>query len=379
MVECVLTKGHIVAALVESVRARLRPEPPAKRTPPMTLATLLEPDFRLDSQPITVDAGWQTGLKTAVRDGRQLLALLGLTDVNAEHSALAAGDFSVFAPLSYIAKMRPGDPRDPLLLQVLPQLAELDEIAGFSRDPVGDAAAKLGPGVLQKYVGRALLITTGACAIHCRYCFRRHYPYSESPRSPAAWEPALAELATDPSIDEVILSGGDPLTIVDAQLADLAQRIATIDHIKRLRIHTRLPIVLPERVNDELLAWLRGTRLAPIMVVHANHPRELDPPVLQALAKLIEAGVPVLNQAVLLRGVNDNAEVLTELCQTLVNARVMPYYLHQLDRVAGAAHFEVPLETGRALMEQLRQRLPGYAVPRYVGEFPGEASKRPLD
>ncbi len=342
----------------------------------MNSATLLQTDNR--SFAFGVDS-WQTALKSSVRDGRQLLDMLGLTDIVPAQSLVAAGDFPVFAPLGFIAKMHPGDPRDPLLLQVLPQIAERDEIEGFSRDPVGDAAAKLSPGVLQKYQGRALLITTGACAIHCRYCFRRHYPYGESPHSLAAWEPALAEIAADPTLDEVILSGGDPLTIVDAQLAQLAERIADIPHIKRLRIHTRLPIVIPERVTDELLTWLRATRLAPIVVVHANHPRELDTSVLSALAKLIDAGVPVLNQAVLLKGVNDNIEVLTELCQLLVNARAMPYYLHQLDRVAGASHFEVPVEQGRALIAQLRARLPGYAVPQYVGEFPGEAHKRRLE
>jgi EF-P beta-lysylation protein EpmB len=271
--------------------------------------------------------------------------------------------------------MRYGDVDDPLLRQVLPLSEELQKVAGFSADPVGDAAAKLQPGVLQKYHGRALLITTGACAIHCRYCFRRHYPYSESPRSPEDWRPALAQIAADETIDEVILSGGDPLTLVDSHLAELAHQIADIAHVKRLRVHTRLPIIIPERVTDELLGWLRGTRLAPIMVVHANHAQELDEAVLAALARLVDAGIPVLNQAVFLRGVNDSFDALHGLCTALINARVMPYYLHQLDRVAGAAHFEVPLERGRALIAQLRAHLPGYAVPRFVAERPGEASK----
>lgn len=321
---------------------------------------------------------WQQALKSALRDPLQLVQALGLATELVEPALRAAANFGLFAPRGYVARMRYGDPHDPLLRQVLPLDAELDAVPGFTADPVGDHAAKLRPGVLQKYHGRALLITTGACAIHCRYCFRRHYPYSESPRSPQAWQPAIEQLAADPTVDEVILSGGDPLTLVDAHLAELAYRIAEIPHIKRLRIHTRLPIVIPQRVSDELLGWLRGTRLAPIMVVHANHANELDEQVLASLAKLIDAGIPVLNQAVLLRGVNDTVDALAELCTRLVNARVMPYYLHQLDHVAGAAHFEAPIERGRELVEQLRARLPGYAVPRYVIEQPGELSKTML-
>jgi L-lysine 2,3-aminomutase len=318
---------------------------------------------------------WSEALRTAVRDPRQLLKSLGLTlDLlpAAERSAQA---FGLFAPLGYVARMRQGDPRDPLLRQVLPLEEELAVVEGYSSDPVGDKTARLEPGLLQKYHGRALLVTTGACAIHCRYCFRRHYPYGESPRSVAAWQPALERIAADGSIREVILSGGDPLMLVDAPLAELAERIAAIAHVKRLRVHTRLPIVIPERVTDELLAWLRGTRLATVMVVHANHPQELDGAVLAALGRLVDAGVPVLNQAVLLKGVNDQLAALEALCATLVDARVLPYYLHQLDRVSGAAHFEVPIERGRALLRQLRARLPGYAVPTYVVERSGEPNK----
>ena len=318
---------------------------------------------------------WQEALRTALRDPQQLIETLGLAPDLLPAAKNAAETFGLFAPRGYVARMRPGDPHDPLLRQVLPLEIEVQPTTGFSHDPVGDDAAKLRPGLLQKYHGRTLLITTGACAIHCRYCFRRHYPYSESPRSPEAWQPALEQIAADPTIDEVILSGGDPLTLVDAHLAELARRIAEIDHVKRLRVHTRLPIVIPERVTDDLLHWLRDTRLATIMVVHANHPQELDDHVLNALAKLVDSGIPVLNQAVLLKGVNDQVEALAGLCTALANARVMPYYLHQLDRVAGAAHFEVPVARGRELIEQLRARLPGYAVPRYVVEEAGATSK----
>jgi EF-P beta-lysylation protein EpmB len=274
--------------------------------------------------------------------------------------------------------MSKGDAADPLLRQVLPIADELAEQPGFNPDPVGDEAARLVPGLLQKYSGRALFITTGACAVHCRYCFRRQYPYSESPRSPADWQPAIDRIADDSTIDEVILSGGDPLTLLDEQLAVLAQRISRVGHVRRLRIHTRLPIVIPQRVTSELLDWLRGTRLRPIMVVHANHPQEIDDPTAAALSRLIAAGIPVLNQSVLLRGVNDNAAALIDLSRRLVDLGVMPYYLHQLDRVTGAAHFEVPIGRGLELIDQMRRALPGYAVPRYVQEVAGEMHKRVL-
>jgi KamA family protein len=191
-------------------------------------------------------------------------------------------------------------------------------------------------------------------------------------------EDVLKQIAADPSIHEVILSGGDPLALPDAELAQIVGRLAEIPHLRRLRIHTRLPVMIPQRITDELLALLRGNRLSPIMVVQVNHPAEIDPAVAEAFGRLVDAGVPLLNQAVLLRGVNDRADVLAELCERLVDLRVMPYYLHQLDPVAGAAHFEVPIETGRALMAALRARLPGYAVPRYVRETRGGTSKEVL-
>jgi len=269
-----------------------------------------------------------------------------------------------------------GDPADPLLLQVLPLGQELDSPPEFTADPVGDAAARQAAGLLHKYEGRALLIATGACAVHCRYCFRREYPYSESPRTPADWQPVIDRLAAEPAIDEAILSGGDPLTLVDSHLAGLVERLARVPHLHRLRIHTRLPIMIPSRVTADLLDWLRGTRLTPIVVIHANHPQEIDDSVAAALARLSDAGIPLLNQAVLLRGVNDSAEALIGLSRRLIDLRVMPYYLHQLDRVRGAAHFEVPISRGQDLIEEMRRALPGYAVPRYVQEVAGEKHKR---
>lgn len=310
-----------------------------------------------------------------MRDPAELCRLLALPQEFAERAIAAAGGFPLFVPRGFLARIRPGDPIDPLLRQVLPVAEEFATVAGYSADPVNDAAAKRSPGLLQKYAGRALLITTGTCAVHCRYCFRRHYPYAEAPKSLAAWEPALAEIGADTSLHEVLLSGGDPLVLVDDFLAQLARRLAGIAHLRRLRIHTRLPVVIPERVCDELLGWLTGSRLTPIVVVHANHAAELDESVSRALGRLVDAGIVVLNQAVLLRGVNDSADALSALCERLVDLRVIPYYLHQLDPVAGAAHFEVPEHEGRALIAELAARLPGYAVPRYVREVPGGTSK----
>jgi EF-P beta-lysylation protein EpmB len=334
------------------------------------------------------NASWQQAMRQAVRSAAELCRRLELpsdlatapsrSDNNTPHA-----DFPVFAPLGYIARMKKGDPHDPLLRQVLPLAEENVPRPGFVRDPVGEQAAELRPGLLHKYPGRALIVTTGACAVHCRYCFRRHYPYAEVPKSPATWKPSLDTIAADNSLSEIILSGGDPLTLPDHLLAELTTQLAAIPHLRRLRIHTRLPVIIPERVTDELLGWLTGTRLAPIMVIHANHVAEIDNAiddhVERALARLVDAGIPVLNQSVLLRGVNDTAEALIALSQRLIDLRVMPYYLHQLDPVAGAAHFEVPIEHGRRLIESLRAALPGYAVPRYVQEIAGQPNKVVLE
>jgi EF-P beta-lysylation protein EpmB len=333
---------------------------------------------RIGLQPVREDITppfetWQEAIKHAIRDSQRLCSILSLDKDLASESA--ATSFPVFAPWEFISRMKPGDPADPLLRQVLATAEEDHNPAGFTDDPVGDDVASLSPGLIRKYRSRSLLITTGACAIHCRYCFRRHFPYSTSPKSADDWQPALDQIAQAREIDEVILSGGDPLMLVDDTLAELAERISRIDHVQRLRIHTRLPIVIPQRVTSELLAWLRGTRLAAIMVVHANHPNEIDQPTAEALVRLVDAGVPVLNQSVLLRGVNDDVAALVELSRKLVNLRVMPYYLHQLDRVRGAAHFEVPVARGLELIEAMRKQLPGYAVPRFVQEVAGKDSK----
>ena len=318
---------------------------------------------------------WQRELARAVRSTADLRKRLLLpAEVGSNHTA----DFPVLVPESFLRRMQPGNPLDPLLLQVLPQSAELESPPGFVSDPVGDMAARRSPGLLHKYHGRALLITTSACAVHCRYCFRREYPYADEPRRADDWNPALQSIAQDSSIREIILSGGDPLSLSDRRLEELFLRLDSIPHLDRIRIHSRWPIVLPSRVTTRLLSALNALRSQPVFVVHANHPQEIAADCVDALRLLVRSGIPVLNQAVLLRGINDSPEVLEQLCLTLVNLGVMPYYLHQLDRVAGAAHFEVAESVGVQLEAELRRRLPGYAVPLYVREIAGADSKLPV-
>jgi L-lysine 2,3-aminomutase len=332
------------------------------------------PAKRLPAQPLR----WQELWRDAVTDPRELLDLLDLSHRADELVANADTGFSMRVPRGFVARMKKGDPNDPLLLQVLPQAAELGDVPGFTRDAVGDLAARAGRGVLHKYHGRALLIATGSCAVNCRYCFRRHFPYAEETAAADRWQDAIAELRADATIEEVILSGGDPLSLSTAKLAELTGALETIPHIRRVRIHTRLPIVLPERVDATLLDWLARLPFGRVVVVHANHANELDASVEGAAADLRAAGATVLNQSVLLRGVNDDADALQALSERLFECGVLPYYLHQLDRVRGAAHFEVDDARARALVDRLAARLPGYLVPRLVREIAGAVSKTPL-
>ncbi|HEU0196664.1 MAG TPA: EF-P beta-lysylation protein EpmB [Nevskiaceae bacterium] len=283
--------------------------------------------------------------------------------------------FPLHVPLSFVHRMRHRDPHDPLFVQVWPAAAEAVEAVGFSRDAVGELDQRQPGGVIRKYQGRALVITTGACAVNCRYCFRRHFPYAESAADGHDWQTTLEVLAADTSLSEVILSGGDPLSLTDTKLASLAHGLDAIGHLKRLRIHSRLPIVQPGRINASLLDWLGTGHLQRIMVVHANHANEIDDAVASACGKLHDAGVMLLNQSVLLRGVNDQADALVALSERLCEVGVLPYYLHLLDRVQGAAHFEVPEARATALMRDIVKRLPGYLVPRLVREVPGVPAK----
>ena len=324
-------------------------------------------------------ADWRSVLGDPVTDPAELCRLVGLPPSVAVSAKRGQTGFPLLVPRTYIPRISPGDPNDPLLLQVLPRESELEQPRQFTTDPVGESGLVRRVGFLHKYQGRLLILATGACGVHCRFCFRRHFSHTEAIEdgSPGQ-EQALERISKDRSIREVILSGGDPLVLDDACLARLAKRLDDIPHLSRLRIHTRLPILIPQRVNDELLGWLRLIRLTPVVVVHVNHPAEIDELVAAALGRLVDAGVPVLSQSVLLRDINDRVDVLAELCQRLADVRVIPYYLHQLDRVAGAADFEVPESEGVKLILELRSRLPGYAVPRYVREKAGEPCKRVL-
>ncbi len=281
-------------------------------------------------------------------------------------------------PRHFVSLMQPATPDDPLLLQVLPDRQEFNQAPGFSVDPLAEQNNQT-PGMLHKYRSRVLLIVRGGCAVNCRYCFRRHFPYADNAPSKQDWQNILSTIAADPNINEVILSGGDPLMAKDTHLAELAHKISTIPHIKRLRIHTRLPVVLPERLDDAFFNWFSGLPLQRIMVLHINHPQEISPQLILRLKRLADAGVTLLNQAVLLRGINDNAKCLVQLSESLFAAGIMPYYIHLLDKVEGASHFDIPTDAARALMQNIAAELPGYLVPKLVREVGGEQSKSLVD
>lgn len=317
---------------------------------------------------------WQQSLKDAVRSVDELLSLVAL-DPTQVPPCDRSNPFPLLVPREYVARMTKGDPCDPLLLQVLPLQQENDRAPGFVVDAVGDLDQEPVPGMLRKYASRVLLIASGMCAVHCRYCFRRHFPYQEKPKSIEQWQPALDAIASDPSIDEVILSGGDPLSLGNAKLQRLVTAIERIPHVRRLRLHTRFPLMIPSRIDNGLRSILRQTRLATFIVWHINHAQEIDEEVARAALDLRLAGASLLNQAVLLRGINDSFETQRDLSLRLLDLGILPYYLHQLDRVQGAAHFEASSELGLSIVAAMRECLPGYAVPRFVQEIPGERSK----
>lgn len=317
---------------------------------------------------------WRRQLKRAVRNPAVLLDRLGL----ASGSEPADSRFPMLVPEAFIERMQPGDRHDPLLLQVLPDPHEAQAVPGFSDDPVGDRASSAGSGVLHKYRGRVLLVTTGACAVHCRYCFRQAFPYASENAAAGQWQAAVEYVAGDESIEEVILSGGDPLMLPTRRLRELTRQLAGIPHLRRLRIHTRLPVIVPDRVTANLLDWLGELPWPVVMVIHANHGNEFNAAVARALARLRERGVHVLNQAVLLAGVNDSADALAELMRRSFQAGALPYYLHLLDPVSGAQRFDIDEASAVAMMESLRRELSGYLVPRLVREVAGEPYKLPV-
>lgn len=319
----------------------------------------------------TFHSTWQKALSGAITDISELCALLEIDPIDSDFIRDAQQSFALRVPREFVSRMEKGNPNDPLLLQVLPQAIEMQKAVGFSTDPVSEIQKNPVPGLLHKYPNRVLLTLTGACAINCRYCFRRHFPYGENTPSRANWSRALEYISQDKNIDEVILSGGDPLVLKDHLIAEFAAELAKIPHVVRLRIHTRLPIVIPQRVTDEWISWMCESRFQMIVVLHCNHPNEIDAHVASALKKLRNASITVLNQSVLLKGVNDNAETLVHLSKKLFEAGTLPYYLHLLDKVDGAAHFDVSLERAHELMRDIKKQLPGFLVPKLAREVPG--------
>lgn len=326
-----------------------------------------------------VSEPWQREIARAITDPIELLDLLDIDPADLPNPVWLDSPFAMRVPRYFVDLMRPGDPLDPLLAQVLPSALENRVVAGFSDDPVGDRRASLETGLLQKYRGRALLLTTGACAVHCRYCFRRHYPYADEV-GPRHWMAALQTLGNRPDINELILSGGDPLSLSDSRLAEIVTVAEHMPQLQRLRIHTRQPVVLPSRINDNLARVFAASRLQLVFVIHVNHPNEVTPVLDAALRRLAAAlpGLWLLNQSVLLKSVNDDADTLVALSEKLSAIRVIPYYLHLLDPVKGAAHFDTPVQRARQLIGQMRSRLPGYLVPKLVTEQAGEPAKTPL-
>lgn len=325
---------------------------------------------------------WQQELSEAFTCPAALCQALNLNP-NSFAGGLAAmqqgaKEFKTLVPRHFVSLMQPNNPNDPLLLQVLPLGAEVQTVAGFTADPLGEAAANPLPGVIHKYKSRLLLTASGACAVNCRYCFRRHFPYQDNSLSRKDFAQVIAYIKSQPSINEVIFSGGDPLATSDARLRFFIEELAQLPQLTRVRIHTRLPVVLPSRLTQELTQLLTATRLKAILVLHVNHPQELSPQLAAGLAKLHQKGVLLLNQSVLLKGINDNAPVLAKLSEDLFALNILPYYLHTLDKVAGAAHFNLPLAQAKQLYAQLLTLLPGFLVPKLVVEEAGKLSKTPL-
>ncbi len=327
------------------------------------------------TEPALQASSWQEELRQAFRHPRELLHFLNIEPESLESTLLPNSTFPMRVPRSYAQRMEKGNPRDPLLRQVLPVATEKIGAAGFVNDPVADLSHNPVPGLLHKYRGRALLITTGACAVNCRFCFRRHFPYADHSTMGDNWGKLAEYLTVSEDIEEVILSGGDPLMLSDDQLARLIGRLSLFSHLQRVRLHTRVPVVLPERITQDLLRTLSNTRLQTIMVLHANHARELLPSPVNRFRELGQNGIVLLNQSVLLRGVNDSTDALCTLSDALLSLSVLPYYLHLLDRVDGAAHFEVPESKALTIHREMTARMPGYLVPKLVRENTGWPSK----
>ena len=321
---------------------------------------------------------WQIQLSSGFSRVEELLSTLDLQANDLPRQLQAHGEFPLRVPRAFASKIEPGNPRDPLLLQVLPQARELIANPGFSNDPLQEARFTPVPGLIHKYRSRVLLTTSSACAINCRYCFRRHFPYSEHRISQTQIEAIVAYLQQQPGVNEVIFSGGDPLAISNTRFVSLVERLATVPHLQRLRIHTRFPVVIPQRIDQALLQLMEQPRFQWLMVIHSNHPNELDDSLAKAMALLKARNVTLLNQSVLLRDVNDSATTLASLSDKLFAMGVLPYYLHLLDPVTGSSHFDLPESQATAIYQELLALLPGYLVPKLVREAPDQPSKTPI-
>ena len=318
---------------------------------------------------------WQHFLSNTLDTPEALLTYLELPQTLLMGAQTADQLFALKAPRPFVDKIEKGNPDDPLLLQILPQLAESTAVEGFVDDPLAERDANLHQGLIHKYKGRVLLILSGACAINCRYCFRRHFPYTDNRLGSQQWQQVLQYLQADSSIKEVIFSGGDPLATSDSRLQKMITDLEQIPHISRLRIHSRLPIVIPQRITQGLSDMLARTRLNTIMVLHANHANELDQQTATAVQRLKQANVHVLNQAVLLKGINDQVPSLVQLSEKLFSIGILPYYLFTLDPVKGAAHFDIPDAQAIQLHQALQTELPGFLVPKLAREIPDRPSK----
>lgn len=326
---------------------------------------------------------WQREMQRAITDPSELIRLLELDIIERQGVNGASRQFPLKVPRPFLTRMVKGDPEDPLLQQVLPMGSEMNAKAGYSLDPLAEHPSTKqqdgrSAGIIQKYHGRVLLMVSSHCAVHCRYCFRRHFPYQQNRLNRQQWRQVIAGIAADPTISEVIYSGGDPLALSDHQLAWLTRAIAAIPHIKRLRIHSRLPVVIPSRINASCIDWMTHTRLQTVVVLHINHANEIDDQLAAAAAKLHQAGITLLNQAVLLKGINDDADCLATLSERLFSVNIMPYYLNLLDKVKGAEHFDINEDAARAIYRQLLSRLPGYLAPKMVREVPDMGYKLPF-
>lgn len=332
-----------------------------------------------DAIPLHQQGTWQEELQNLIRTPEELLKALHLekSDANSKLAARleAANEFPLRVTRFFTHLMEAGNPNDPLLLQALPSPRELEHHDGFTHDPLGEADSNPTPGLIHKYHGRVLLTNSGQCAINCRYCFRRHFPYAENRLTQENWESILAYLSNDTNIQEVIFSGGDPLTLNNRLLQKQIHDLEQIPHIRRLRFHTRLPVVLPQRIDADFLDILNQTKLQTVMVIHCNHPQEISPELISSLRLLKQQNITLLNQSVLLKGINDDEEILTELSEVLFDAGVQPYYLHLLDPVEGASHFNIPKEDAQNLLAKLTKRLPGYLLPRLAQEKAGALAK----